>query len=361
MKAISLKRASLVGLIAGALTLSVLAASPAAAAEKALKAPKAASLEEQLQFLRTSLTESFRTRDWKMMEMVVEGLKAAGVKGADAEIFVLRAERDAALQGRIASSVILSWGLACRVRLGDKRALAALRRMALQKPTAVANPAGKKLPREEASKAWAAYRQYTARLREMDSALLALAMLGEKDASATALKRIRSAGGKTGDIRALTAAALAGEENANWKALVETCSFKDGSTASFSTRARLLSTLASMISKDQPGKRSAAFRIDGALTRSAPADAGEQLRKAFIALAARATEDRRGPWTLLRTAGTIPGFKEDAAAVAALKGLGSKMTGHVAKSWNAQIKRLLGESADKSKTKPADNKSVEKF
>lgn len=331
MKATSIRRASLAGLAAAVLALSAATAAPAG--EK--------SLADQLKVLNGALVESFTTRDWEMLELVAGGVKAAGLKGADVEMFVLRAERDAAFKSARARGTILSWGLAFRAKLGSKDARATLRKAAFSEPEPVESPGRKKLSREESLKAWAAYRKYTARRAEADAALLALAMLGEKDVKAPALERIRAKGAPR-NVRVLVFAALAADAEASWKELVKTCSTRNGGAVPFSTRTSILSTLAGLAGKDKTGKHSAGFRIEGSLAKKVPADSAAQLRKAFISLISDAQAGTRDSWTLLWAARAIPGLKEDAAAMTALKALGGKMTGHAAKSWNTSLERFLG-------------------
>ncbi len=337
----SIRKTFLAGLAAAGLALSAATAAPAG--EK--------SLADQLKVLNGALAESFTTRDWRMMEMVARGVKAAGLEGADLEIFTLRAERDAAFKSARARGTIISWGRAFRAKLGNKDARAALRKAALSEPAPVENPAGKKLSREESMKAWAAYRKYTAGLAEADAALLALAMLGEKDAKEPALKRIRAKGAPR-NVQVLVFAALAADAEASWKELVKTCSAKNGGEVAFSTRTSILSALAGLASKDKTGKRSVEFRIEGDLAKKIPADSAPQLRKAFMSLISDAKEGTRDSWTLLWAARAIPGMKEDAAAVAALKTLGGKMKGHAAKSWNTNLERFLGEKPRNGADKP---------
>jgi short-subunit dehydrogenase len=66
-----------------------------------------------------------------MLEMVADGVKAAGLKGADQEVFVLTGERDAAMGVGATMGMwtdknrVLTWGLALRAKLGGEKPLAA--------------------------------------------------------------------------------------------------------------------------------------------------------------------------------------------------------------------------------------------
>jgi hypothetical protein len=91
-----------------------------------------------------------------------------------------------------------------------------------------------------------------------------------------------------------------------------------------------------------------------------PADGAGQLREIFVKLAPEAPAGKNGPWDLLNAAKVLPGFKEDAAAVAALKGLKGKVTGHRARTWSWSIDRFLNPNKVKN-AMPGVKKPVEKF
>src|SRR5258708_6630631 len=106
-----------------ALAVLLLLAVPAVRAE----APKTETLEQQTAYFEDALSEGFRTMDWKMTEMAIDGLKATKVSGANAEISVLRAEREAAFDSfNTQRAQIEMWGLIARSKLGDSNALTKL-------------------------------------------------------------------------------------------------------------------------------------------------------------------------------------------------------------------------------------------
>jgi hypothetical protein len=330
---------------------------PSSAAEA--KAPE--TLETQLKVLNAALAESFGTGDWEMLEMVAEGVKAAGLEGSDLEIFALTAERDAALRPTPIKLTIVAWGLAFRARMGSKPAEAALHERAF----AVLTPVER--PKAGTGDAWKAYQKYQVKIYERQEALLALALLGEKKAAAAAWEMIRE--NKTGSRglagrgptgRKLVMAVLAADGEDGWKKLVGFCSFEEGNGAPFDARAGVLSSLAGLTGTGGAGSRSGAFRVEGKIAKALPADAPATLRSAFVKMTGKIPAEGRPPYGLVYAAGSIPGFKEDAAAVEALKGLKGKYKGHAARSWDYAIDRIVKPDARPTQ-KPATGGTPEKF
>jgi hypothetical protein len=350
-------------LAAAGLAAVLAAGAPSRAAEAgAVKAP--ATLEDQLKVLNGALVESFATADWEMLEMVAKGAKAAGLKGRDLEIFALSAERDAALKTAPSKVTIITWGLAFRTLLGSEVASKVLRDKAFATLTPVERPK----PGGAANvKAWQPYRQYQAKLYEQREALMALALLGEKRAGAVAwesiLKGKTDASGLAGrgaGHRQLVIAVLAAEGEAGWKKLVGFCSFEEGNGAPFGIRVGVLRALAGFAAGERPGSRSVVFRVDGRISKTLPADAPALLRAAFVKMAGKIPAEGNPPYGIIYAAGSLPGFKEDAAAVEALKGLKGKYKGHAARSWDYGIDRIVKPDA-KPAQKPASGGTPEKF
>ncbi len=345
--------------IAAALTAG---APPRAAETGAVKAP--ATLEDQLKVLNGALVESFTTADWEMLEMVARGVKAAGLKGSDLEIFALTAERDAALKIAHSKVTLITWGLAFRTLLGNEAASKVLRDKAFATLTPVERPK----PGAAADvKAWQPYRQYQAKLHEQREALMALALLGEKKAGEVAWESIQKgktdAGGFAGrgaGHRQLAIAVLAAEGEAGWKKLVGFCAFEEGNGAPFGIRVGVLSSLAGLTGRDRPGNHSAAFKVDERIFKTLPADAPAALRAAFVKMAGKIPAEGNPPYAMIYAAGSLPGFKDDPAAVEALKGLKGKYKGHVGRSWDYGIDRIMKPDA-KPGQKPATGGTPEKF
>ena len=88
------------------------------------EAPKTETPEQQIAYFEDALSEGFRTMDWKLTEMAIDGLKAGKVSGPNAEISVLRAEREAAFDSyNTQRALIETWGLIARSKLGDASAI----------------------------------------------------------------------------------------------------------------------------------------------------------------------------------------------------------------------------------------------
>jgi len=326
-----------------------LALCPAARAAEA-KAP--ASLQEQLQVLSSALVESFNTGDWEMLELVADGVKAAGLKGPDLEVFVLTSERDAAFRSDPMMGMwpdrnrILVWGLAFRAKLGGEKALAALREKALAKLTPVEQPKPAKggVFNPEEYKAWS---KYQAELAARNTALLALALLGDKDAGAPAWEALQKTDPGAGlgwagvTASGLVLAVLAAEGEAGWKKLAGFCSPAEGDGAEFGRRVTVLASLAALANTDRPASHAQAFKVEGKLAKTLPADAGATLRAAFVKLAEKLPEAETANFSILFAAGAIPGLTGDEAALQALKSLKGRCKTGAAGQWDKAIDRII--------------------
>jgi hypothetical protein len=283
-----------------------------------------------------------------MLELVADGVKAAGLKGPDLEVFALTSERDAALNTAMGmwpdKNRILVWGLAFRAKLGGEKALAALREKALAKLTPVEQPKPAKggVFNPEEYKAWS---KYQADLAVRNTALLALALLGNKDAGSTAwetlLKAEPGAGGWGLTASPLVLAVLAAEGEAGWKKLAGFCSPAEGDGAEFGRRVTVLASLAALANTDRPASHAQAFKVEGKLAKTLPADAGATLRAAFVKLAEKLPEAETANFSILFAAGAIPGLTGDEAALQALKSLKGRCKTGAAGQWDKAIDRII--------------------
>src|SRR5438128_174099 len=95
-----------------------LAALPAHCAETA----KTDTPEQQLVYLEDTLADGFRSHDWKVTELALNGLNSQREARENREALVLRAELNAAFsstKSRAQRAQIEAWGLVARARLGD--------------------------------------------------------------------------------------------------------------------------------------------------------------------------------------------------------------------------------------------------
>jgi hypothetical protein len=345
---------------------SLPAAEPAApAAPAAVKAP--ASLEEQLQVLNSALVESFNSGDWEMLELVADGVKAAGLKGSDLEVFALTGERDAFASNPAMGmwpdkNRILVWGLAFRAKLGGAPALAALRAKALAKLTPVEQPKPTGGAFNPASEEWKSWNKYQAELAVRNTALLALGLLGDKDAGSAAWAALQQVPGNPGwgvagtGAASLVMAVLAADGEAGWKKLLGFCSSPEGDAAEFDRRVAVLSALTGLAGGGGPAGRSQAFKVEGKLAKTLPADAPAALRAGFVKLAEKLPEGDAPNFGILYAARTLPGLAEDAAALQALKGLKGRAKGNAAKSWDRMIDGIVNPPAKQPAAVPPATK-----
>jgi len=324
--------------LAAILAAFIAAGVPAACAGEGQDAKAPASLEEQMQALSSALAESFNGGDWDMLELAAGGAKAAGLKGQDLEVFALRSERDAALAGFGAKNRIILWGLAFRAKLGDERAAAALRTKALAR----IEPA--KMPQAGGgggASDWAAWQKYQGELTDRANALLALGLLGDKDAGRTAWEALQAAEPSAWSyVPTLTQAVLAADKDEGWKKLFGLCADE---AADFARRTAVFGALAGLAGGDRPGNRGQAFRVEGRLAKLLPADAAKELRATFVRLAGKFPEGAESfkCGGLTTGAGVLPGFAEDQAAMDALKGLKGRVKGQPGRSWDMMIDGVL--------------------
>jgi hypothetical protein len=167
--------------------------------------------------------------------------------------------------------------------------------------------------------------------------------------------------------RELIMAVLAAEREAGWKKLVEFCSFEGGNGTPPAARVGALNSLAMLVRAglDRPANRSAAFRLEAKLAGTLPADAAAALRSAFVKMAGKLPEGGDPQMGLLYAARSLPGFREDPAAVEALKGLKGRYPGSkYAKQWDSGIDWTLRAPAKPTQVKATDPekpKNVETF
>ena len=155
-----------------------------ASAIEASRAPR--TLEEQITYLEGALAESLRARDLGMLELAVKGLKTAGLAGKDLEISVLRAEREASWTNLSAGYALSTpapslevWGWIARAKLGDARAVPALRELTGDIPRPAPLPAWDKTPAAEYNARRKEAEGLAARAARGRYAFFALALLKE--------------------------------------------------------------------------------------------------------------------------------------------------------------------------------------
>ncbi len=218
-----------------AVLLSLIGVTGAYAEAPAVARP--ATLEQQTTHLEGALAESLRTRDWKMLEMSVQGFKAVNLSGPAAEISFLHSERQAAWENaqNTRPAQMETWGLAARAKFGDAKALAALRTIAATPPAAVQLPAATlwKTNPAEAKAAQKAYATYMLAVEKHDHATLCMALLKESGIGQSALSSLHTRekaassfmgmGMGTDSSSQLVLAALAADPQAGWKGLLEYC------------------------------------------------------------------------------------------------------------------------------------------
>jgi len=308
------------------------------------EAPKLVSLEKQIEYLQDALTEAMVTRDWKMLEMVADGLKAAGLRDLALEVVVLRAERDAAFGARCTAGQVITWGLSCLAKAGDPKALEALRALA-KADLPPATPPDVALWRKDAAAANAALKVYQASfaaLEKHDEALLCLALLKEPGVAPRALEGMAvkrasqwggggvawGGGGARGD--ALLEAVLFAEPQEAWGKLIGVLN-QEGEKASFDAQVRILQGVIALLPKNRArwaagGKEG--FSVDALAAELLPKDADEQLLKPYTSLLKRAPPDgmtMMGLNPLLYLAYSLPKQEAGSDLLVTLEGLKAKI------------------------------------
>jgi hypothetical protein len=319
------------------------------------EAPKTDTPEQQVAYLEDALSEGFRTMDWKMSEMAIDGLKAAGVKGANAEISVLRAEREAAFDSyNTQRAQIETWGLVARAKLGDSTALAKLRARAGDEVAEVKSADNKLLKTNPAEfkAAEKAYGRYLISLQRKDAALLGLAIMKEPgvlDRALTALRNKKSASGQNqfymmgGTYGAasdpLIEAALLADPQAGYKGLLEICNAPDDKVAA-AVRSSVLQSLISMVYPPKYQSPDAPFTLEGDIAATLPKNAAAGLAKPYIAAIKAWKPDPKNAWdqnffSLLGTGASFPVKTFDDDGIAAIRDVKNRMKGDMAQ-WASQ-------------------------
>ena len=221
-------------LLLGALSLAL----PRLACADSPNAPAPATLEQQITVLEGALSEGLVAQDWKMIEIAVKGFASSGLKDKDLELVLLRAERNAALDGMrkmggLNPAQIETLGLAVRAKLGDSASHTQLHAWGFDEIPEVAMPDPSLWQKQpaEADKQLKLAQAYQQDLTRREYALLALALLKEPgvlDRSIAVLQSSSkdSAGvihmGTIGDT--LVVAALTADADAGLKKLLAICS-----------------------------------------------------------------------------------------------------------------------------------------
>lgn len=349
---------------------------PAARAEATAPA-RPATLELQLEYLEGALAEGLRTRDWKTLELAVQGFKSAKLTGKDLEISILRAELQAAFEamagwgGRLRAQIEV-WALAARAKAGDEKALAALRALGAKEISAVAPPSAelwKKNPTEYKA-VQKAHAEFVLTQEKRDHALLCLALQKEPGIVERALAILRAkvkpeanpmggavfmlGGGGGGDPNTsqLVLAALAADAQPGWNGLLEFCSSED-EKVSVDVQIPVYTFLLELASPDPRFQLAdAPFKVDRDIAALLPKEAVTQLAKPFPGLAKRWKPDANAfSSPLVTAAGKLPVQADNADTIAALETLKSKFTGpnpHIAqKELDKTLKKFRGTAEPK--------------
>ena len=282
--------ALLIGGLSLTLPRSACADSPAA---------KPATLEQQIAFLEGALSEGLVSQDWKMIEIAVKGFASSGLKEKDLELSLLRAERNAALDGMrkfgsLNPSQIETFGLSVRAQLGDGAAKAKLHGWGFDELTEVKipDPALWQKQPAEADKQTKAAQAYQTEVTRREYALLALALLKEPgvlDKSVALLQvkpdPVRGMGmgmgmGNGGDT--LVLAALAADADTGFKKMLALCS---DDTQGPAGQTRVLQALAQLRGlAAAPAASEASFTVRSDIAATLPKDVLTQLNKPYAAL-----------------------------------------------------------------------------
>ena len=353
-----------------AVLLALLNAAGAFAAAPTAPAARPATLEQQVTHLEGALAEGLRTRDWKILEMAVQGFKAVGLSGATAELSFLRAERQAAWENTnfgARRAQMEAWGLATRAKFGDTKALAALHALAPSAITAVQPPAQAlfRTNHAEAQAAQKAFAAYSLALEKRDHALFCLAQLKDPGAGQSAMAALHARekasaspmGGMVGfdSSSQLALAALAADPQAGWKGLLEFCGAED-EKSSVDVQIATFNFLLGLANPPKFQPADAPFRVDQELAALLPKDAAAQLVKSFAVLAKRWKPDANYPLncSLLTATYNLPQLADNTELVSALEGLKTKFTGpnsqFLVQQADAAIKKLQSGAVAKDAT-----------
>jgi hypothetical protein len=222
------------------------------------------------------------------------------------------------------------------------------------------------------SEEWKAWQKYQADSVIKTTALLALALLGDKDAGTAAweaLQKTDGGGGRWGwggmGRSPLVMAVLAADGEAGWKKLVDFCDSQEGDGTEFGRRVGVLGALAGVANTERPGTRAQAFRVEGKLAKTLPADAGATLRAAFVKMAEKLPDSETANFGVLYAAGALPGLAGDEAALAALKGLKGRCKTNAASHWDRMIDHIVNPPQPKQPAaggaQPGSKEPPEKF
>ncbi|HLX60247.1 MAG TPA: hypothetical protein VKX17_03085 [Planctomycetota bacterium] len=325
------------------------------------EAPLPKTAEEQLKYLEGALSESFRTRDFAMLEMAVKGFAAAKLPEKDLEISILRAERDAAF-GNIQSygmmtpaAAIETWGLMARAKLGNAAALATLHKL-VDEPldTPAALPAFGKVPPAEFLAKQQVLNDYAAAVRKRNHALLALALLKEPKIQEKALaiivarctecdQQVRVMNYSAGGTDPAILAVLEANAESGFKQLLEYCSEEK---LPVKDQAAALGELFTFLSPRNFGGAEEKFTIVSDIRSRMPKDAQQQLIPAYVGILKRYTPDPKQQWdatlnTITSIAFMLPDKSIPPEGIAALETLTNALPGPKEQYPKQQFVQLL--------------------
>jgi hypothetical protein len=312
-----------------------------ASGAEAQKPTELKTIEQQIAYLQGAFTEAVTMRDWQMLEMVAEGLKAAGLRGTELEVVILRGEVDAAVGLRSPVGQVVTWGLSCRAKAGDAKALEALRELAKTDPPQGAMPDADLWRKDPAAAnaAMKAFQASFAALDKRDEALLCLALLKEPGLEprlmeCLAAKRPASPGFGVAFGRGdpLVEAVLLADPQTGWGKLTEFLN-QQGEKASFDGQLRAWQGAMGLLPKNRARWAGAApdnFTLEAQVLALLPKDADTQLLKPYISLLGRCPTDAFNQLNSLLSYGyALPKQEPGSEILAVLEGLKAKIAAEV--------------------------------
>ncbi|MCZ7644236.1 MAG: hypothetical protein M5U26_02965 [Planctomycetota bacterium] len=245
---------------------------------------KLATLEEQVAYLQGAMAEAIRTRDWKLLEMALQGADKAGLSAEQRAAWMEQTERQALLEllNGTTRAQFEVWSLAPKARQGDAEALAQLKAWATDAREAVAFP-----PREMwqndpdgARKLMEARGEYSNALTRKAASIQILVLMKADGAQELADKLIASASANDfWTMGPVLEALLEVDPEGNWKKLLAFSEQADG--ANLAAQLGVLQNLLRFAGG--AGGRGFQNPVDEALKARLPADARTQLWKPLLA------------------------------------------------------------------------------
>jgi hypothetical protein len=354
-----LRAAVLTGIACLALPVHINAEDAAVTAAPQAKAAPAApkTLEEQIDVLEGALAEGLRMMDWKMVEISLKGFASSGLKGNDLELSLVRAERQAALDGMrnftgAGANQIEVLGQAARAKLGDTKALEKLKAWGLTNIPAVKMPDQKlyQTNPDEAARQQKAATAYSQEIDRRDYAILGLALLKQPGIQERAVACLRSPdaapqntfGNAFGGT--LVLAMLADNPQTGLKNLVEAASDEK---VLVTTQVSIMQTLLSFAQGNGNaimGELNVTLR--GEVSATVPKDIATQLSKSYTAALGRWKPDTANQfdqtfYSLINMGYSFPKGTLDKAAITALENVKDNVPAQQQQWVKPQIDQIL--------------------